>query len=281
MQQWEKQEDNQIPLTNQDILDRWSSDGGSVSSSSSSDYSSDEISNESINDTLDIESFQETDVTFSQAQILKKRVARQRKMHLLRRAQYYTISEGLEMALDRWQNYRHQCRRFMRLLRCQLTSTYVPHAIKQFQTKNQVISESSQQSKHYQDMRLYLEHRALRKYGKHPIKVSNLRYNAYMSKFAIMCSQVAPWRRTANTHSSIGSMPHNSSSSSLPGLSSQPGAVSSNLNSSLNLQSTQSSLVGPRQCKYRDPTTTTWEKHCTKMAIPLMNYCRHHIVLLK
>ncbi|KAL7064577.1 hypothetical protein AAHC03_04676 [Spirometra sp. Aus1] len=33
-----------------------------------------------------------------------------------------------------------------------------------------------------------------------------------------------------------------------------------------------------RQCKYRDPTTTTWEHRCTRPCLPALSFCAAHLV---
>ena len=41
----------------------------------------------------------------------------------------------------------------------------------------------------------------------------------------------------------------------------------------------QRSGVGQHSCKYRDPTTTTWEHRCNRPCIPLLPYCAAHLVM--
>nr|AAP06445.1 hypothetical protein [Schistosoma japonicum] len=36
-----------------------------------------------------------------------------------------------------------------------------------------------------------------------------------------------------------------------------------------------------QQCRFRDPTTTTWEKRCTNLCVPLLPVCSHHLVQMR
>ncbi|VEL36572.1 unnamed protein product [Protopolystoma xenopodis] len=69
-------------------------------------------------------------------------------------------------------------------------------------------------------------------------KVDNQRHLACVSKFAIVSTNLAAWRKRAG------------------------GASQS------------------QQCKYRDPTVTTWEKPCPNPSLPLLQVCASHLVQL-
>ncbi|GAA53272.1 acetyl-CoA acetyltransferase, partial [Clonorchis sinensis] len=79
------------------------------------------------------------------------------------------------------------------------------------------------------------KNKALRNMLRHSVKVANQRHLACVSKFAIVSSRLAKWRKP----------------------------------------------TASQRCQYRDPTTTTWEKPCGNLCIPLLPVCAAHVVQLK
>ncbi|KAG5446826.1 hypothetical protein CSKR_113401 [Clonorchis sinensis] len=229
VQLWERNEDIQLTQPHVDLIDNWSSDGDSVSSSSSC----------SACDVLP--GIREGHSSTSDD--MHQRVVPRSGVNLLKRARIFTTEEAIDQAIDRWQAYMRSCSEALGVLRQQLIDAYVPYALEKWnldrQPSNHVSTigstgEGAGASTH-QTPHTVRKNKALRNMLRHSVKVANQRHLACVSKFAIVSSRLAKWRKP----------------------------------------------TASQRCQYRDPTTTTWEKPCGNLCIPLLPVCAAHVVQLK
>ncbi|CAL8070015.1 unnamed protein product [Calicophoron daubneyi] len=232
---WERAEDIQLYQPQVDLMDAWSSDGDSVSSSCSSSNSDSLLFEEPA-------CYDQADKAKSKNNLSAdhRAIVRSRKnLGLLRRARIYTSEEVIDQAIDRWEAYNRSCSHAMNLLKQQLIDAYIPYALEQY--KGAKASPSSSSGAQNWTSLSALEKASARKRCalwhllRHPVKVENQRHLSCVSKFAVVSSRLAKWRKPAAS----------------------------------------------QQCRYRDPTTTTWEKPCSNLCLPLLAVCAHHLVLLK
>ncbi|KAF5397720.1 Acetyl coenzyme A C acetyltransferase [Paragonimus heterotremus] len=235
IQSWEREQDIQLSHPHIDLMDCWSSEGDSVSSSSSAS-----TPNPSFEDGLSSDN-DRTWWTQKEQQTLLCRTG----ANLLKRAGIFTNEEAIDQAIDRWQAYIRTCSRALDVLRQQLVDAYIPYALEQDKRTRCTDKLASQSPKDdssgqnvavhsHQDSNTVRKQRALRNFMRHSSKVANQRHLACVSKFAIVSNRLAKWRKTTSS----------------------------------------------QRCRFRDPTTTTWEKPCSNVCLPLLPVCAVHLVQL-
>ncbi|KAA3682355.1 acetyl-CoA C-acetyltransferase [Paragonimus westermani] len=257
IQSWEREEDIQLSHPHIDLMDCWSSEGDSVSSSSSAS-----TPNLSFEDRLSSDNDRAWWTQKEQQTLLCRTGA-----NLLKRAGIFTNEEAIDQAIDRWQAYIRTCSRALDVLRQQLVDAYIPYALEQDKRTRRTDKLTSQSPKDdtsghsvavhgHQDCAGFFrstvfltfspffppepdattarKQRALRNFMRHSSKVANQRHLACVSKFAIVSNRLAKWRKTTSS----------------------------------------------QRCRFRDPTTTTWEKPCSNVCLPLLPVCAVHLVQL-
>ncbi|KAF8562776.1 Acetyl coenzyme A C acetyltransferase [Paragonimus westermani] len=235
IQSWEREEDIQLSHPHIDLMDCWSSEGDSVSSSSSAS-----TPNLSFEDGLSCDNDRAWWTQKEQQTLLCRTGA-----NLLKRAGIFTNEEAIDQAIDRWQAYIRTCSCALDVLRQQLVDAYIPYALEQDKRTRRTDKLTSQSPKDdtsghsvavhgHQDATTARKQRALRNFMRHSSKVANQRHLACVSKFAIVSNRLAKWRKTTSS----------------------------------------------QRCRFRDPTTTTWEKPCSNVCLPLLPVCAVHLVQL-
>ncbi|CAI2728707.1 unnamed protein product [Schistosoma spindalis] len=237
IQAWERQQDVHLTNPHLDMLDAWSSDGGSISSSSS--YLSDDHCMEPENLTLSsIPLCEPTEEKHLNSIKDTHKFSHPQKypLHYLKSAGVYTGKEVIDLAIDRWESYKNLCHQALYVLRQQLVDAYVPYAIEESKASSTKSVLNKANTVSTLPGRSQLRQRAAQKMLRHSVKTANQRHLACVSKFAIVSNRIAKWRR--------------------------PPSAS-------------------QQCRFRDPTTTTWEKHCTNACVPLLPVCSYHLVQMR
>ncbi|TNN20432.1 hypothetical protein EWB00_004017 [Schistosoma japonicum] len=236
IQAWERQYDVNLTNPHLDILDTWSSDGGSISSSSSccSDVFCMDPDNPNPSSTTLCEPLEETHFNYSKDASRFLNIQKH-PLHYLKCAGVYTDKEVIAQAIDRWKSYKNLCYQALYVLRQQLVDAYIPYAIEESKTNSskQISGEASTTST--LPTRNQRRQRAAQKMLHHSVKTANQRHLACVSKFAIVSNRISKWCKP----------------------------------------------TASQQCRFRDPTTTTWEKRCTNLCVPLLPVCSHHLVQMR
>ncbi|CAH8504301.1 unnamed protein product [Schistosoma turkestanicum] len=237
IQAWERQQDVHLINPHFDMLDSWSSDGGSISSSSS--CFSDDHCMDSENLTLpSIPLSGLTEEKHFNSFKNTRRLSHDQKnpLHYLKSAGVYTSKEVIDQAINRWESYKNLCHQALYILRQQLVDAYIPYAIEESKASPTKPAFNETDTIPTLPDRVQRRQHAAQKMLRHSVKTANQRHLACVSKFAIVSNRIAKWCRppTAN-----------------------------------------------QQCRFRDPTTTTWEKHCTNSCVPLLPVCSYHLVQIR
>ncbi|BHF63847.1 Acetyl-CoA acetyltransferase, cytosolic [Sparganum proliferum] len=217
----------------------WSSDGDSASS----DYLSSASSSSS-----DVTSNNETFPHSSAANVRSiESVNSARNCHFLSRAGIFTREEIIEQAIESWTDYVRLCRRSLSLLRENMVENYVRCAVEErFANCPDSLSRES-----------------------YPCNGSNSagKRNPSPDSHATTSRQsreLRALRRLGRYSSKIENQR-------------RVAALSKFAVISARLAPWKKPGVG-RQCKYRDPTTTTWEHRCTRPCLPALSFCAAHLV---
>nr|CAH8848252.1 unnamed protein product [Trichobilharzia regenti] len=236
IQAWEREQDIHLEHPHLDLLDAWSSDGGSISSSSS--YCSDTHHTDigGVTSPISCDKTVKGDHVDSSRDTCGSVQFKKRHLHYLKSAGVYTSEEVIDQAIDRWRSYKDLCCQALSVLRQQLVDAYIPHAMEEnkISAPKQGSSEPTGIPSDISN-RSHLRQRAAKNILRHSVKTANQRHLACVSKFAIVSNRIAKWRKP----------------------------------------------TASQQCRYRDPTTTTWEKRCTNRCIPLLPVCSHHLVQMR
>ncbi|CAH8848301.1 unnamed protein product [Trichobilharzia szidati] len=235
IQAWEREQDIHLANPHVDLLDAWSSDGGSISSSSSCCSDTQHTDIGEVTSSMSCDKTVKGDHADSSTDTCGSVQFRKRHLHYLKSAGVYTSEEVIDQAIDRWRSYKDLCCQALSVLRQQLVDAYIPYAMEEnkISASKQVPNEPNippDISK-----RGHLRQRAAKNILRHSVKTANQRHLACVSKFAIVSNRIAKWRKS----------------------------------------------TASQQCRFRDPTTTTWEKRCTNRCIPLLPVCSHHLVQMR
>ncbi|VDP98827.1 unnamed protein product [Trichobilharzia regenti] len=218
IQAWEREQDIHLEHPHLDLLDAWSSDGGSISSSSS--YCSDTHHTDigGVTSPISCDKTVKGDHVDSSRDTCGSVQFKKRHLHYLKSAGVYTSEEVIDQAIDRWRSYKDLCCQALSVLRQQLVDAYIPHAMEEnkISAPKQGSSEPTGIPSDISN-RSHLRQRAAKNILRHSVKTANQRHLACVSKFAIVSNRIAKWRKP----------------------------------------------TASQQCRYRDPTTTTWEKRYT------------------
>ncbi|VDM20438.1 unnamed protein product [Hydatigera taeniaeformis] len=253
-------------MSEQDCLDSWSSDGDSVSSdsySSDSETSSSSSSNNSDNQSSDrtrgVRYLKHVVFVFTlvyhgsyNASLPSELIFCACISDFRRRAGIFTREEVIEQAIDRWSAYLRLCGKAMTFLRDTMVENYVREVVENKAQSNfscpieavgggvtSKITPSVDSLGDSKNSTLASGH-----------KSAELRA---LRRFGRHSSRVENAKRAA--------------------------AVSKFAIMSTQLAPWQRSGGGQQSCKYRDPTTTTWEHRCNRPCVPLLPYCAVHLVL--
>ncbi|KAL5109670.1 Acetyl-CoA acetyltransferase cytosolic [Taenia crassiceps] len=167
----------------------------------------------------------------------------------LKRAGIFTREEVIEQAIDRWSTYIRLCGKAMTFLRETMVENYVREVVEaKAQSNFSGSMETPSAGKITPPGDLSTD-------SKYPTLASSHRSAELraLRRFGRHSSRVENAKRAA--------------------------AVSKFAIMSTQLAPWQRSGGGQQSCKYRDPTTTTWEHRCSRPCVPLLPYCAAHLVL--
>ncbi|VDN19762.1 unnamed protein product [Dibothriocephalus latus] len=223
-----------------ELLAEYSGSWSSDGDSASSDYMS-STSSSSSDVSSDDERAPHSSATYPQS------VNSARSCHFLSRAGVFTREEIIEQAIESWTEYVRLCRRSLSLLRENMVEKYVRCAVEE---KFASCSDSVSHDSHQYDGSNSTGKRNL-SLANHAIIPRQSRELRALRRLGRYSSKIENQRRVA--------------------------ALSKFAIISARLAPWKKTGVGT-QCKYRDPTTTTWEHRCTRPCLPTLSFCAAHLV---
>ncbi|THD20163.1 Acetyl coenzyme A C acetyltransferase [Fasciola hepatica] len=199
IQAWERREDIQSVQPHVDVTDAWSSDGGSVSSSSCGSDRPGSAHEDAAHDLETRSNYQ-----------LSRDPSFEENVHTgasyLKRARIFTSEEAITQAIDRWQAYIRLCTRALGRLRQQLVDSYVPFALEQCRKgtgRTGIVRNSTHSDDDSRSIEVHRpfgrRQKALRNMLRHSVKVANQRHQSCLSRFAIVSNRLAKWRKPSST----------------------------------------------------------------------------------